>query len=136
MPDVKIPSFSVPSFDVPKFEAPKSVSMPKLDVPAVPKFEALKSVSMPKLDLDIPSAPSTSTQDKYVEPQELRDARAAELNLKFKDVDKEAKAIEQKAKEARARANSAGQKFQAAKDDACSTRIGGKILCVRYGVGY
>ena len=43
---------------------------------------------------------------------------------------------EQKAKEARARANSAGKKFQAAKDDACSTRIGGKILCVRYGVGY
>ena len=91
---------------------------------------------MPKLDLDVPAMPSSPTQDKYVDPQEVRDAKAAELNLKFKDVDKEARAVEQKAKEARAKANAAKQEFQAAKDEACATRIGGKILCIRYGVGY
>jgi len=45
--------------------------------------------------------------------------------------------IEKKAKDARQEAKAAKDIFKIAKDEACKTRPGGKILCLRgFGVGY
>ena len=45
--------------------------------------------------------------------------------------------MEAKAREARNIANVAKKEAQIAKDAACQTRFGGKVLCIRpFGIGY
>jgi hypothetical protein len=47
------------------------------------------------------------------------------------------KEVENKAKQLRAKADDKKKIAKEAKDEACATRFGGKILCIRpFGVGY
>lgn len=155
-PDISIPSFSAPKVDLPSFSTPKldipSFSAPKVDIP---------SFSAPKVDIpsfSIPSAPKTGIPappkltntppsfalDKKaednaepLESQEVRDDKARSANSEFKRLDQDAKEIEAKAREARNIATISKKDAKIAKDAACQTRFGGKILCIRsFGTGY
>ena len=153
-PDVKIPAFSMPKIDLPDMPTTSSlpaVSMPKFESP---KFDIPKgpSVSMPKLDL------RTADIDADVEPQEIRDERAKEARSVYKDADEKAKVsslsfggrglsslmqclifhsifclqdLEAKAAALRQVANEKKKVAREAKDAACETRFGGKVLCIR-----
>lgn len=149
-PEIKAPKFktpefkaSVPEFKAPEFKAP-DVKLPEFKAPAVPKFDIPSRETSPpsssaSYDFDVSSDSriSVSEPEEYIEPQEVRDERAKEAKIVFKDAAKEAKAIEQEAKIARAKANNLKKEFNKAKDDACKTRPGGNILCVRgFTVGY
>ncbi|KAL3826547.1 hypothetical protein ACHAXA_003611 [Cyclostephanos tholiformis] len=146
-PKVDVPSFTMPKVDMPKVDMPKvdmpSFTMPKVDVPDVPKF-ALPKVDLPaapKYDLDVPKFDMPSrvpaVVDENLEPQEVRDARAAEKNAAFKEAKDEARAAERAAKAAQERAQNAKKAFKDAKGEACKTRPGGKLLCLRgFGIGY
>lgn len=114
-----MPSFSLPKMEMPKVDiqvpemkipdAPKPAATVDFKAPEVPAFEAPKmpSFSMPKVELpklDVPppsttsynldtptfSAPASSVVDENLEPQEVRDARAAEKNAIFKEAKAEA----------------------------------------------
>jgi len=117
-PDIKVPDFSAPKFDMPKVDLPK-VDAPKAPAPEfkapdikVPEFSAPKfaapSFDLPKVDLPkveapkvaLPPTPSFSTpKSEYIstdfeddiDPQEVRDQRAAEAKSVYKDADKAAK---------------------------------------------
>ena len=105
MPEIKVPAVpkpaatvdikapALPAFDVPKmpaFSLPKVPDMPKLDIPAAPKFDSPKyDFDSPKFDM--PAAPAKSSVDENLEPQEVRDARAADANVSFKAAQAEAK---------------------------------------------
>jgi flagellar biosynthesis/type III secretory pathway protein FliH len=100
--------------------------MPKLDVPPPPSFSVPSSSSAPK-----------AVSDEFTEPQEVRDERAAAKNEAYKQADADAKAAEKAAKVARDNANEAKKAFKQAKGEACKTRPGGKLLCIRgFGAGY
>ena len=85
-PKVDMPKVDMPKMDMPSFSMPK-VDMPKVDMPAAPKFDTPK--------FDMPSAPSSSSSSSSYEfdgpSQEVRDARAAELNAAYKDAKSDAK---------------------------------------------
>ena len=98
MPKVDAPLFSMPKFDVPavpKFDMP---AVPKFDMPAVPKFDmpaappAAYNLDVPKFDMPTKSSSSPkAVVDENLEPQEVRDARAADKNAAFKAAKDEAK---------------------------------------------
>ena len=50
-----------------------------------------KSVSSYDLDFKAPSSPAVSQDQEDIEPQEVRDERARDAKLKFKDLDQQAK---------------------------------------------
>lgn len=149
VPDIKIPEFKAPTFStpdiktpdlkIPDFKAP-SFSIPKLDIPAAPKLNVPSAP--PKFATSPPSFGGSSDtspaeDSSPLESQEVRDEKAREAKTEFKRLDSEAKAIEKQAKEARQVANSAKKVAKGAKGEACQTRFGGKVLCVRpFGVGY
>jgi len=92
MPKVDVPSFSMPKFDVP--------DVPKFDMPAVPKFDmpaappAAYNLDVPKFDMPTTkssSPPKAVVVDENLEPQEVRDARAADKNAAFRAAKDEAK---------------------------------------------
>ena len=101
MPKVDVPSFSMPKFDVPDmptFALPKVDGMPKFDVPAMPKFDmptappAAYNLDVPKFDAPRKSSsPAAAVADENLEPQEVRDVRAADKNAAFKAAKDEAK---------------------------------------------
>lgn len=150
IPDIKVPDFkapdmskvSMPKFDVPKFDMPKT-DIPKFELPSdvsknIPKFD-LPDTGLPKIGL--PSLPSFSPDPKEMEnlaPQEVRDQIARDKRQIFLSADDDAKEAEAKAREIRAIANAKKKEFNAAKDEACKTRPGGKILCLRnpFNAGY
>jgi len=149
IPSFSVPKFNLPKVDVPKFEAPK-FDMPKLDAPTLsipapsPKPAPMappKPVQAPPLyDMDFQkpsfSSPDSSV-DENLEPQEVRDGKAADAKSVFKQADKDAKEIEAQAKAARGKVNELKKDFKVAKDEACKTRPGGKLLCLRgFGLGY
>ena len=96
-PDVKIPDFKAPEFKAPDVSIPK-VSTPKFDIPAAPKVSA-PSFSTP----DLPKVPSFSAPSfgggsstsapsfEDIEPQEVRDERAAAAKASYKEADSAAK---------------------------------------------
>jgi hypothetical protein len=114
MPKVDAPLFSMPKFDVPavpkfdmpavpKFDMPAvpkfdMPAVPKFDMPAVPKFDmpaappAAYNLDVPKFDMPTKSSSSPkAVVDENLEPQEVRDARAADKNAAFKAAKDEAK---------------------------------------------
>jgi hypothetical protein len=113
-------------------------NLPKLDVPQLEtksSMESTKTPFVPPLDVS-PPKPQTLVLEKVMESQDVRDQRAREAKLIFDEKDTAAKEIEKKAADARKNADEAKIAYQHAKDDACATRFGGKILCLRWGVGY
>jgi len=138
-PKAAAPAFSAPAFTAPKvpeFTAPK---VPEFTAPKMPEFSAPK-VSMPTFDapkssggydFDTPSSSSFSSPADNGEPQEVRDTRAKEARSVFASADNEAKDLERQAKALRDVANEKKKLAKEAKDDACSTRAGGKFLCLR-----
>jgi len=92
--EFKIPD--APKFDLPKIDAlkmpdMKAFSLPKVDIPAMPKIDTPKfdmpsAPAVPKI-----SAPAAPKIDENLEPQEVRDARAAEKNAAFKNAQAEVK---------------------------------------------
>lgn len=158
-PEISLPSFSTPSFSPPEMpevkvlEMPK-FSMPKMDLPEksdmpkfdAPKFEAPKVLEFRAPKMSIPSfdapkssggydfssqAASASKEAEVVEPQEVRDARAKEARSDFLAADNEAKELERQARELREVANGKKKIANELKGDACKTRLGGKIVCLR-----
>ncbi|EED92693.1 hypothetical protein THAPSDRAFT_262032 [Thalassiosira pseudonana CCMP1335] len=130
IPDIKLPSFSMPKVDMPKIDVPK-VDMPKIDVPS---FDVPK-VSAPSFDVPSRASAPVASFDENLEPQEVRDERAAAKNVVLKEAQNEE--AEKLANIARNKAAQAKKDFKAAKADACATRPGGKLLCLRgFGVGY
>ena len=139
----KAPSFSMPQLpklggggsdvdydlDIPKFEAPK-VSMPQVSMPSFPSFGGGDSSSS--------SSSFAGGAEEEAEPQEVRDERAREARQVYASFDSDAKAIEQQAREARNLANDKLKLANAAKDEACKTRPGGKWICLRnpFTAGY
>lgn len=83
---------------------------------------------------------SSKTPDSLLslESQEIRDERAREARAAFNEKDEAAKQVERQAADARKLANESKKAFYAAKDEACATRFGGKLLCLRpwWSVGY
>lgn len=156
IPDM--PKFEAPNMDAIKMPDMKAFSLPKVDIPAMPKIDipALPKIDTPKFDMpaapakfdmpsapaapakfDVPSAPAAPSVDENLEPQEVRDARAAETNAAYKDAQAEVKEAEKAASIAQNKAQAAKKVFKQAKGEACVTRPGGKALCLRgFGVGY
>ncbi|KAL7508103.1 hypothetical protein ACHAXN_005195 [Cyclotella atomus] len=136
----KVPDFKAPDVKLPSFSMPK-VDVPKIDVPAVPSFDMPKTPAAPSFNVPSKSA-APAAFDAPGESQEARDARAAAKKADFKDADSVARAsitceAEKAAKIARDKANEMKKEFKAAKAEACATRPGGKLLCLRgFGVGY
>jgi hypothetical protein len=142
-------------------EIPK-VSLPKLSLPSVPSFDS--APSFPSYDTSTaPSFGEDSGVASEFDSQEVRDQRAREARSVFKQADNEAKvrfengsvlldvhvypsvsinrsrykAIEAQARELRKIANDKKKIANAAKDEACKTRWGGKFLCFRpFNSGY
>mmetsp|Transcript_59778 Transcript_59778/g.173180 ORF Transcript_59778/g.173180 Transcript_59778/m.173180 type:complete len:447 (-) Transcript_59778:803-2143(-) len=145
--DVKIPEFKAPDvkLEIPEFKAPDlkmpSFSFPKVDLPDVPKNVAAPTFSAPKFDIpkvEMPKAPTVTipkldvgTVDEDIEPQEIRDEKARVARTAYKEADEQAKDFEAKAAQMRQIANEKKKVAKEAKDDACKTRFGGKILCIR-----
>lgn len=89
VPEIKIPSFKAPSFDVPKIDIP---APPKIEVPPAPTISAPPApkfdVPAPKFDVPsssysldtTPSAPAVP-----LEPQSVRDEKAAEAKAVYKE---------------------------------------------------
>jgi hypothetical protein len=135
VPDFKAPE--MPKFDMPKIGMPK-FDMPKMESPSggydldIPKVKAPKG-DMPSISLPNPFGGGSSKSDDgvVVAPQETRDESARQALAVYKDSDQEAKVLEQQARELRDAAKAKKQLFNLAKDDACKTRPGGKILCLR-----
>jgi hypothetical protein len=130
MPDTS--SFKAPdmsSFSVPKFDLPKN---DYIDFDQMPKFDAPK-VGLPS---NLPSFPSfgggdSSKNGVILAPQEVRDDRAREARQEYLQFDASAKEIEAQAREARNLAKEKQKLASAAKDEACQTKPGGKLLCLR-----
>jgi hypothetical protein len=112
LPQIQLPSMAIPSFD-----------MPKINVP-VPEFKSFPSIE---------TAPTV-----MLESQEIRDKRAREALVAYKQNDEAAKLIEKQAADARMVAKESLKAAKLAKDEACVTRPGGKILCLRpwWNLGY
>jgi hypothetical protein len=138
MPDmsaVKMPEFTapeIPKVSFPKFNLP---SMPVVDsgissnTVKAPSFEAPK-VNLP--DLSVPKPFGGSSGDDFnKEPQKVRDEKAREARQVFLAANDDAKEAEAAAKAARALSNDKKSLAAQAKDEACSTRPGGKLICLR-----
>jgi flagellar biosynthesis/type III secretory pathway protein FliH len=151
LPDISIPDFKAPDITIPDFKAPdiKMPDLPKFSMPKMatdgydfPDIKAPKvdipNVDMPKIAMPaLPSfgggggASSSDNPSSPLESQDVRDERARSAKADFADADNTAREIEAKALELRAVANDKKQAFKDAKDEACATRPGGKILCLR-----
>jgi len=153
-----IPEFKAPNMDAVKMPDMKAFSLPKVDIPAMPKIDipAPPKFDAPKFDtpsaapaaanfdtqFDTPSAAAPAAApkvDKYadLEPQEVRDERAAQKNSVYKSAQAEVKEAEKVADAAKKKAVAAKKVFKQAKGEACVSRPGGKALCLRgFGVGY
>lgn len=130
-PDIKMPEFKAPSFSVPKMPDMPSVSTPSFSVPTTPK------VSTPSYSSSSSSGGYASLDENIVDDQEERDEKAKVARTAFNEVDANAREVENQAKKLRAKADDKKKIAKEAKDEACETRFGGKILCVRpFGVGY
>ncbi|GKZ00567.1 hypothetical protein MPSEU_001008900 [Mayamaea pseudoterrestris] len=141
MPKLEMPdtsSFkapSMPKFDMPNFELPKN---DYIDMDQLPKFDAPK-ISMPS---NLPSFPSFGgsprSDDVVLDSQDARDGRAKDARQVYLQFDASAKEIEAQAREARNLAKEKQKMANAAKDEACQTRPGGKFICLRnpFNVGY
>ena len=151
MPDIKVPEvklpdfkapdiqFSMPKVDMPKMEMPSGVDVPKVDMPKVD----MPKIDMPKFDVPKVSLPSFgggsgSTDDVFLESQEVRDEKARTARQVYVQADAEAKEAEDAARAVRNAANDKKKLANAAKDEACETRPGGKIICLRnpFSAGY
>ena len=99
---------------MPVFEAPV------YDAPVV-KAPSIPFLSSPKVEDSIPDD----------EPQEVRDERARQARTVFLSYDDDAKELETKANQARDLANEKKKLASDAKDEACKTHWGGKVLCLR-----
>jgi len=135
VPDIKIPDFS--SFKAPDIKIPK-IKTPDYDLDVSDKA---RNVELPKVSLPSFSTPSFSSGSNTVdfdgESQEIRDERAKEARSEFNGADSTAKEYENKAKQLRDIANDKKRIAIAGKDEACKTRFGGKVLCIRpFGIGY
>lgn len=149
MPKIETPSVSTPSFSAPStsFEAPKapSFSAPSLEAPkatsfSAPSFEApkLPSFSAPSFGgSDSSSGGYASLDEKAVDDQEERDVAAKAARTVFNEADADAKEVESKARKLRSIADEKKKIAKEAKDTACATRFGGKVICIRpFGIGY
>lgn len=161
-PDVKVPDFKAPAIDMPKFNMDTSklgfdnIKMPdtsklgfdNIKMPDTSKL-GLDNINMPdasKLGLDkvsvpkvsIPSFGGDSGDNTFLESQDVRDAAAASARQVYLDADSEAKEKEEIARQYRAKANEKKADAKTAKDLACQTRPGGKLLCLRnpFKLGY
>lgn len=123
MPDIKVPDFAG------KLNLPEN--FPKMDASSLPKFDNLPKVSIPGFD-------SSSPDLQNLAPQEIRDQLAREARVTYLEADEEAKAAEQVAREVRGTANDKLVLAKEAKDLACTTRPGGKFICLRnpFTIGY
>ncbi|GAX27654.1 hypothetical protein FisN_13Hh254 [Fistulifera solaris] len=154
-PDIKMPdmsSFKAPEMpDISSFKAPEmpDVKVPdfagKLNIPDLPEnFPKIDASSLPKFDtsnlpkVSIPGFDSQPIDLDSLEPQEVRDQRAREARETYLEADEEAKAAEQVARQVRGTANEKLKLAREAKDLACETRPGGKLICLRnpFTVGY
>jgi len=144
LPAFKAPDFKKPDFDIPKVEVPK-LEIPKVDIPkiAVPKVD-VSGVDAPKIDIpkfDSSSLPSISLPkvgggegakvDLNLDPQDVRDERARAARQTYLASDETAKEAEAAARAAREAANEKLKLSRAAKDEACKTRPGGTLICLR-----
>ena len=71
---------------MPKIDIP---APPKVNLPAAPKFDT-PSYSLDTPKFDKPSSPA-KVEDPNLDPQEVRDERAADLNVAYKAANSEAK---------------------------------------------
>jgi len=140
VPDIKIPEFTAPDFS--SFKAP-DIKIPKIKTPDydLDISDKARNVELPKVSLSNFSPPSFSSGSNTVdfdgESQEIRDERAKEARSEFNGADSTAKEYENKAKQLRDIANDKKRIAIAGKDEACKTRFGGKVLCIRpFGIGY
>jgi len=118
---------AIPSFDAPKLNLPDLKSLPSVNLPQSLERQASKTD-------DRTPASSVTT----LENQEIRDQRAREALLVYKQKDEAAKLLDKKAAEAQMVAKEYKNAANAAKDEACKTRPGGKLLCLRpwWSLGY
>lgn len=149
IPDFKAPDVKVPEVSLPKFSLPK-IDIPKVEIPQPAATSSAPSFSVPSSNVELPkvsvpkfSAPSIGSgrvsNDVAFdgESQELRDERAKEARSAFNDADSTARDYEKKAKQLRDIANDKKRIAKDAKNEACETRFGGKLLCIRpFGIGY
>lgn len=154
-PDMKMPdmsSFKAPEMpDISNFKAPdmSDVKIPdfagKLTMPDLPdNFPKIDASSLPKFDtsnlpkVSLPGFDGSSVDLDSLEPQEVRDRLAREARETYLEADEEAKAAEQVARQVRGTANHKLKLAREAKDLACETRPGGKLICLRnpFTIGY
>ena len=142
-PEIKLPEIAIPAFTAPKFELPavpapappvtRSLDIPLPPPPPVVKPPVAPIVAVPSLG----GASKLDAEDAPLESQEVRDAKARGAKERFNVLDQKAKDIEKQAKEAREVAKEANKEAKLAKDEACKTRPGGTVLCLRgFGSGY
>ena len=77
----------MPKVDMPKIDV-ANVDMPKIDVPS---FDVPK-VSAPSFDVPSRASAPVASFDENLEPQEVRDERAAAKNVVLKEAQNEVKA--------------------------------------------
>ena len=109
----------MPVFEAPVYDAPV-VKAPDFKAPVF-KAPSLPFASSPKVEDNIPAE----------EPQDVRDERARQARTVFLSYDDDAKELEAKANQAREVANEKKKLASDAKDEACKTHWGGKVLCLR-----
>lgn len=150
IPEFKAPDVKVPDVSIPKFSVPKIPDIPTPDTSSI----SAPSFSLPSTKIEAPKVPSFSTpsfsgsdsgssqgyaslDQDIVDDQEERDLKAKEARTDFNEADANAREVENNAKKLRAIADSKKKIAKEAKDAACETRFGGKVLCIRpFGVGY
>jgi len=138
VPEPKAPSFSIPktselNLHVPKVSIPKTPEVPK--IPSRPPYSLETSKNVYDFNSS-PVAPKVNPAN-YYEPQEIRDMRARDARVSFAKAQNELKALDEKARTQRQIVNEKSKQAKEAKDLACETRTGGKILCVRpFSIGY
>jgi len=88
-------------------------------------------VSSPSLPKKQPSTTPAAVSEYEGPSQEVRDERAREAKAKFNDLDGVARGLEKQAATARAEASDQKKIAKEKKGQACETRLGGKVLCIR-----
>ena len=102
--------------------------MPKFDMPKTPPFDA-SSIKVPTF--------SSPEVDKNLEPQGVRDDKARAARVVYLQANDDAHDMEEKARAVRRLADEKKELAKEAKDVACQTHWGGKLLCLRpFNSGY
>jgi len=155
--DLGLLSIDLPKVEAPKLDLPK-IDLPKIELPKPPAPETAKSYRLvepkvmapapvavaPKAVAPVVVAPTPAPVKKFERKaaldaplavsQESRDASARAAAAIYNAADKEASAAEAVAKGLRDEARAKDKTRNEAKDLACETRSGGKLLCFR-GLG-